>query len=190
MTNAAGMVPREDGKAESLERSNIVLIGMPGAGKSTVGVVLAKRLGLAFVDVDLLLQSRHGRRLQDLIDGAGLAFFRTLEEETLTSLELAGTVIATGGSAIYSEAGMTSLAASGRIVFLDAPLAALLHRIQDMDQRGLVIDPGESFADLYARRRPLYQRWAELTIAVDSGGIEAIATRIVNTLKSAGPAQD
>lgn len=162
--------------------SNVVLIGMPGAGKSTVGVVLAKRLGLAFIDVDLLLQSRHNRRLQEIINGDGLATFRKLEEEALLSLDVERTVVATGGSAVYSAAGMAALAAGGRVVFLDVALAQLQRRIKDMDQRGLVIDPGESFADLYARRRPLYQHWAEVTVAADGGSIEAIAARIVEAL--------
>lgn len=166
-----------------MKRSNIVLIGMPGAGKSTIGVVLAKRLGLAFVDTDLLLQSRHGRRLQEIINGDGLATFRTLEEEALLSLDVERTVVATGGSAVYSAAGMATLVASGRVVFLDVPLAQLQQRIQDMDQRGLVIDPGESFADLYARRLPLYRRWAEVTVAADGENIEAIASRIVTALQ-------
>lgn len=156
---------------------------MPGAGKSTVGVVLAKRLGLAFIDVDLLLQSRHGRRLQEIINGDGLATFRKFEEEALLSLDVQGTVVATGGSAVYSAAGMSALTAGGRVVFLDVALAQLQQRIQDMDQRGLVIDPGESFADLYARRLPLYRRWAEVTVAADGDSIEAIASRIVTALQ-------
>lgn len=167
-----------------MKRGNVVLIGMPGAGKSTIGVVLAKRLGLAFVDADLLIQSRSGRRLQTIIDGDGLASFRTIEEEVLCTLDVERTVVATGGSAIYSAVGMAALAASGRIVFLSVPLEILLMRIQDMDQRGLVIDPGESFADLYARRNPLYQRWADVTINAGDDSIEATAARIVAALRN------
>lgn len=173
-----------------MNRNNVVLIGMPGAGKSTIGVVLAKRLGLAFVDVDLLIQSRQGRRLQSIIDDAGLASFRTIEEEVLLTLDVESAVIATGGSAIYSDAGMAALAASGRIVFLNVPLEILLIRIQDMDQRGLVIDLGESFADLYARRHPLYQRWADVTINAGDDSIEATAARIGATLRNIPDSKD
>lgn len=165
-----------------MQRSNVVLIGMPGAGKSTVGVILAKRLGYAFLDVDVELQARSGRRLQDIIDGDGLAAFRRIEEETLLALRPRRTVIATGGSAVYSDAGMAALQASGTLVFLDLPLAELEGRIVDMDRRGLVIDPGESFAALYQRRLPLYRRWADL--AVDGRGhtAETLAAEIAGRL--------
>lgn len=166
---------------------NVVLIGMPGAGKSTVGVVLAKRLGLAFVDVDLVIQSRSGRRLQQIIDSDGLAAFRALEEATLLDLAAGVTrsVIATGGSAVYSDSGMAALQRSGTLVFLDAPLALLEARISDMDRRGLVIDPGESFAELYARRLPLYRRWADLTITGAGKNVEALAGEIGSRLAEA-----
>lgn len=159
-------------------RSNLVLIGMPGAGKSTVGVILAKRLGYAFLDVDVALQARAGRRLQQIIDSDGLAAFRRLEEETLLALAVERTVIATGGSAVYSAAGMAALRRRGRLVFLDVPLAALEERIVDMDRRGLVIDPGESFAQLHARRLPLYRQWAELTIGCAGKSVETVAAEI------------
>lgn len=159
-------------------RSNLVLIGMPGAGKSTVGVILAKRLGLDFLDVDVALQAKAGRHLQRIINEDGLSAFRRLEEETLLTLDPQRTVIATGGSAVYSVAGMSALAARGRIVYLAATLSELEKRIVDMDRRGLVIDPGESFADLYARRVPLYQQWAELTVAASGRSVEVVAAEI------------
>jgi shikimate kinase len=138
-----------------MTRTNIVLIGMPGAGKSTVGVVLAKRLGFDFLDTDVLIQARQGRRLQEIINSEGLLAFRQIEEAALISLPCRHTVIATGGSAVYSEAGMGALKAYGTIVFLDIPLEDLMLRICDMDTRGMVIDPGETFPDLHARRLPL-----------------------------------
>lgn len=169
--------------------NNVILIGMPGAGKSTVGVVLAKRLGLDFVDVDLAIQRRSGRRLQQIIDDEGLDAFRAIEEATLLALAetLSGSVVATGGSAIYSEAGMAALAATGTIVFLDLPLATLEARIGDMDRRGLVIDPGESFSDLYARRHPLYRRWAAMTVEGAAKSVEALAGEIVRRLETCTP---
>jgi shikimate kinase len=169
------------------DAGNVILIGMPGAGKSTVGVVLAKRLGFAFVDVDLEIQSRSGRRLQQIIDSDGLAAFRALEEATLLDLaaSITRSVIATGGSAVYSDAGMEALQRSGTMVFLDTPLALLESRISDMDHRGLVIDPGESFADLYARRLPLYRRWAEVTANGAGKNVEALAAEIELRLSEA-----
>jgi len=165
-----------------MQRTNLVLIGMPGAGKSTLGVVLAKRLGLGFVDTDLLIQMRCGRLLQEVIDGEGLAAFRALEEQTLREFDVCNAVIATGGSAVYSEAAMRHLAGIGRIIHLDVPLADLELRLQDMRTRGLVIDPGATLADLYAERLPLYRRWADLTIETRGLGFEAVVEAICRQL--------
>lgn len=143
---------------------NVVLLGMPGAGKSTVGVLLAKRLGYDFVDTDLLIQARHKGRLQQIIAARGMSAFKAIEEEILCELTARHTVIATGGSAVYSTAGMRHLGQLGCRVFIDIPLAELLRRVDDMDTRGLVLDPGEDFARLYSRRRPLYQSWADMTV--------------------------
>lgn len=166
-----------------MKKSNIVLIGMPGAGKSTVGVVLAKRLGCDFLDTDVLIQARQGRRLQEIIGTEGLSTFRQIEEATLLGLDCRGTVIATGGSAVYSEGGMAALKAKGTIVFLDLPLEELQRRVRDMDTRGMVIDPGETFADLFARRCPLYRRWAEITIDGRGRSVEELAAEIAERLQ-------
>lgn len=167
-----------------MTRTNVILIGMPGAGKSTVGVVLAKRLGYDFLDTDVLIQARQGRRLQEIINGEGLDAFRQIEEAALLAVNCRQTVIATGGSAVYSEAGMTALKALGTIVFLDLPLAELSRRVQDMDTRGMVIDPGESFADLFARRLPLYRRWAELVVDGRDKSVEELAGEIASRLRA------
>ena len=162
-----------------MARRNVVLIGMPGAGKSTVGVILAKRLGLDFVDSDLQIQSRAGRRLQEIIATDGMAALRQLEETVLLDLaRVERTVIATGGSAVYSESAMAALHAGGRTVFLDAPLPELEGRIDDMDQRGLVLDPGETFAQLFAHRLPLYRRHADLTVSVVGKTAEQVAAEV------------
>lgn len=157
---------------------NIILIGMPGAGKSTVGVLLAKRLGYQFVDTDLLLQTRQQARLQEIIARAGLAGFKQLEEEALCSLAVSRSVVATGGSAVYSERAMAHLARLGQLVFIDIPLAELLTRVNDMDSRGLVIGPGESYQQLYLERHPLYRKYAQITIAGDGLTVEALAAAI------------
>lgn len=157
---------------------NIILIGMPGAGKSTVGVLLAKRLGYHFTDTDLLLQTKEHCRLQQIIAKVGLEAFKRLEEETLCSLNTAHSVIATGGSAVYSERAMAHLKGLGKLVFLDVPFTELSSRVRDMDSRGLVIGPNESFADLYKERRPLYETYAEVTICGGGQSIDAIAATI------------
>lgn len=166
-----------------MNKANIVLIGMPGAGKSTVGVVLAKRLGFDFLDTDVLIQARQGLRLQEIIDAEGLAAFRQIEEATLLSLSCRRTVVATGGSAVYSEAAMGALKANGTIVFLDTPLEELMLRVRDMDTRGMVIDPGETFPDLFARRLPLYRRWAGLIVDDRGKSVEELAAEIADRLQ-------
>ena len=147
---------------------NVVLIGMPGAGKSTVGVLLAKRLGLAFLDTDLLIQERGGRRLQEILDGGGFRELRRLEEAVILGIDARGAVIATGGSAVYSGAAMAHLARGGTIVYLRAGLGLLEARIDDYDRRGIANPAGQSFAEIFVERAPLYERWANLT--VDVGG--------------------
>lgn len=161
-----------------MNKSNLVLIGMPGAGKSTVGVVLAKRLGFDFLDTDVLIQACRGRLLQEIIDTEGLAAFRRIEEQVLVDLEVHRTVIATGGSVVYSPAGMTALKQDGITVFLQVPLPELTRRVRDMDTRGMVIYPGESFEELYHRRQALYRRWADYTVAAGGSSVEELARRI------------
>jgi shikimate kinase len=161
---------------------NIVLIGMPGAGKSSVGVLLAKRLGYRFVDTDLLIQIEARSRLQEIITRKGLSVFKALEERVVCGLTPHHTVVATGGSVVYGEAAMAHLKRTGRVVFLDLPLAELQRRVRNMDSRGLAIDPGETFADLYARRLPLYRQHAELTIPCSGRSQEEIAAAIENAL--------
>ncbi len=157
---------------------NVVLIGMPGAGKSTVGVLLAKRLGYHFVDSDLLLQVREGRRLQEIIVSDGLPAFMKIEEEILCGLSGSRTVIATGGSAVYSESAMQRLQSLGRLVYIDVPVDTLEARVRDMDTRGVVVDPGETYLDLYRRRQPLYQRYADLVVPGQGRTADEIAHQI------------
>jgi shikimate kinase len=161
---------------------NIILIGMPGAGKSSIGVLLAKRLGYHFVDTDLLIQVEARCRLQEIIVRRGLGVFKTLEEQTVCRLDPHRTVVATGGSVVYGAAAMAHLQRVGKLVFLDLPLDELQRRVRNMDSRGLVIDPGETFADLYARRLPLYRQYAGLTIPCGGLNQEEIAAAIEESL--------
>ena len=143
---------------------NIILIGMPGAGKSTVGVLLAKALSRDFVDTDVLIQAAEGRRLQEIIDSDGLDEFLALEERHVLALKLLRAVIATGGSVVYSERAMTHLKRHGSVVYLQLPLSHLEARITDMDSRGVVIAPWQNLADLYHERLPLYEHYADRSI--------------------------
>jgi len=143
---------------------NVVLIGMPGVGKSTVGVLLAKALSRSFIDTDVYLQAREGRRLQDIIDTDGVDRFRAVEESYVLSLDCRDHVVATGGSVVYSERAMAHLRQSGAIIYLYLPLEPLYARVTNLDSRGVVIAPGQTFAELFEERQPLYARYAGLTV--------------------------
>jgi shikimate kinase len=156
-------------RTDGAGRRNLVLIGMPGAGKSTVGVLLAKRTARDFLDTDVLIQSREGRSLQAIVDAEGYLALRGVEERILAGLETAATVIATGGSAVYSEAAMDHLGAGGVRIFLNADLASLRERIRNFETRGLAKRADQSFEQLFEERLPLYRRHADLT--VDTTGL-------------------
>lgn len=155
---------------------NITLIGMPGAGKSTLGVVLAKRLGYRFVDTDLLLQEGMGMLLSDLIERRGIEGFIEEENKLLAGLRCSHHVIATGGSAVYSEQGVENLKKLGRVVFIDIDMTELPKRLHtDLFTRGVVIRSGSTLQDLYDERRPLYQKYADITVnTVGLSTLEAV----------------
>jgi shikimate kinase len=158
--------------------SNIILIGMPGCGKSTVGVILAKHCRKGFIDTDLLIQAAAGRALQDVVDNEGYLALRKLEEEVLLGLEATDTVIATGGSAVHSRPAMERLKSTGIVVFLDADLPTLRSRVNDFGARGLAKRPDQSFEQLYAERRPLYQRYADVTVPCAGLTQEEVSARV------------
>jgi shikimate kinase len=143
---------------------SLSLIGMPGVGKSTVGVLLAKQLGMAFVDTDLLIQTRQGKRLAQIIEEDGSDGFCRIEEQVVLTLERDFQVIATGGSVVYSAEAMRHLHAMVWVVFLDIELDSLKKRLKDLDRRGVIRAPGQSIDKLYAERLPLYQRQADLRV--------------------------
>lgn len=163
-------------------RSNIILIGMPGSGKSTVGVILAKQSGRAFVDTDLLIQSSAGKTLQDIVDSDGYLALRTIEAEILLGLSLRNHVVATGGSAVYSAAAMEHLKKDGVVVFLEADPSTLAARIGDFGSRGLARRPNQTFEQLFQERLPLYRKYAELTIPCAGLTHEQVAGEIIDAV--------
>jgi len=161
---------------------NLVLIGMPGSGKSTIGVILAKKTSRDFVDTDVVIQSHEHRSLQDIVDNDGYMKLREIEEKWVMSLEAENSVIATGGSVVYSDASMKHLDENGIIIFLDVQLDTLKTRITDYDQRGIARRPEQSFEDLFAERSALYNRYAHITIQSDTLGQEAACQAIIKQL--------
>ena len=149
--------------------SNIILIGMPGSGKSTVGVLLAKALGYSFEDVDLVISRRAGKPLQKILDEDGLDSFLTLEEAVGSTLAADHTVIATGGSMVLSEAAMAHLQTMGMVVYIDVPFAEIERRVTNIRTRGIAFHKNETLADVYRERQPLYERYAAMTVKIKPG---------------------
>jgi shikimate kinase len=165
-----------------MSSKNIVLIGMPGCGKSTVGVLLAKRLGLGFTDTDLVIQQETGRTLQAIVDGDGYEALRHIEGQVLLTLDVKGHVIATGGSAVYSDSAMTHLAREGLVVFLDIPLEEVKRRIGDHSLRGISRHPDQTLDDLFRERFELYNRYGQITIAADQQTPDQVCEALVAEL--------
>jgi shikimate kinase len=143
---------------------NLILIGMPAVGKSTIGVLLAKYMGFAFVDTDLLIQTGEKARLEQIIATVGPESFCDLEARYILSLSAERTVIATGGSVIYRRPAMVHLQTLGNIYFLDIEPAPLIQRLNSPDARGVVFLPGRDIEMLFSERRPLYQQYAHVTV--------------------------
>ena len=150
---------------------NIVLIGMPGAGKSTIGVILAKALLYAFTDTDLIIQSRYGMSLCQIIEEKDTDAFLQIENDVIASCEFFNCVIATGGSAVYGEEAMENLKENGTVVYLKLPVRELEKRLSNIHTRGVAMNKGETIADLYEKRRLLYEKYADVTI--DCSGLTA-----------------
>ena len=148
---------------------NITLIGMPGSGKSTVGVLLAKALGYGFLDVDPVIQHREGALLQDILDEKGVDYFLDREEEAVCSVDCQRYVIAPGGSAVLRQKGADHLRTLGPVVYLDVPVEELQRRIRNMGSRGIAMKPGQTLADVMAYRAPYYEACADLVIPCPSG---------------------
>lgn len=163
---------------------NVTLIGMPGSGKSTVGVLLAKALGFGFLDVDLVIQHREGALLQDIIDEKGVDYFLEREEEAVCSVNCDRYVIAPGGSAVLREKGAAHLRALGPVVYLDVPVEELERRIRNMGSRGIAMKPGQTLADVLAYRTPFYERCADAVIHCAPGQLlEDTVQQVLNMVR-------
>ena len=155
-------------------KENIVLIGMPGVGKSTLGVVLAKQLGFEFVDADLLIQKREKRLLKEIIADEGVEGFMKIENDVNANIETSKTVIATGGSVIYGAEAMEHLKEIGTVVYLKLDYETLDSRLGSLKGRGVVLKDGQDLKALYEERVPLYEKYAD--VIVDEGGLDLEAT--------------
>lgn len=162
---------------------NIVLVGMPGAGKSTVGVLLARALGMAFVDTDLELQKARGKLLQEIIDNDGIEGFLKAEEETVLSINCSHAVVATGGSVVYSSRAMMHLKKNGLVVYLKADLEAIRNRINNMATRGIAMAGDRTLADIYYERIPLYEKYADIIIDCSGKDPEGVVGNIIECLR-------
>ncbi|WP_444931691.1 shikimate kinase [Microbulbifer sp. SSSA002] len=164
------------------KRKSIVLIGMPGAGKSTLGVLLAKELALGFTDTDVLIQSREGKTLQQIMADSDYLNLRAIEGEVLAEASLPSDVIATGGSAVYSEEGMENLRTQGVVVFLQCSAEELRRRIHNYESRGIAKAPGQSFVELFEERQALYRRYAEITVNCDGRSLQQVLEQVLEAL--------
>ena len=159
-------------------KNNIILIGMPTSGKSTVGVILAKLLGMDFVDSDLIIQKKTGKKLAEIIQDEGLDGFMNIEENVCCEIDSQDTVIATGGSVVYSERAMEHFKTLGRIVYLKIDFDTLEERLHHTKQRGVVLRPGQTKKELYDERTVLYEKYADICVSEEGMGIEETVQKL------------
>lgn len=164
--------------------NNVVLIGMPGVGKSTLGVVLAKVLGYEFMDSDLVIQRQEGKRLYQIIEEAGTDGFQQIENRVNASIEAEKTVIATGGSVVYCDEAMEHLKKIGTVVYLKLPLKPLEKRLGNLTRRGVLLKEGQTLTDLYLERIPLYEKYADITVDEEGKNLEQSLQDVLNALNN------
>lgn len=163
---------------------NIVLIGMPGSGKSTVGVLLAKALLCHFVDTDLIIQAKHGKSLCEIINDIGIDGFIKTENEILSQQSFENTVVATGGSAVYGKEAMNNLKKNGIVVYIKLPPEVIKSRINNITTRGIAMPEGFTIKQLYDERAPLYEYYADITVDCSNLEIEETVKRIADAVNS------
>lgn len=163
-------------------KDNIILIGMPGAGKSTVGVVLAKRLGYGFLDSDLVIQEKYGKLLHELIEERGVEGFWMLENDVNASLAVRRSVVATGGSAVYGAGAMEHLREIGTVVYLKLTCEEIACRLGDLSARGVTLRPGQTLEDLYRERTPLYEKYAHVCVECEGKMLREIVAEIAEAV--------
>ena len=166
-----------------MNKENIVLIGMPGVGKSTIGVVLAKVLGYKFMDSDLVIQEQTDRLLKDIIAEEGIDEFINIENKVNASINTEKSIIATGGSVVYGKEAMEHLSRIGTVVYLKLPYASLVRRLGNLKDRGVVLKEGQTLKSLYEERTPLYEKYAHLTVDEEKAGIRETVELVVQALK-------
>ena len=167
-------------------KDNIVLIGMPGVGKSTVGVILAKVMGYQFIDADIVIQQQEGRLLHEIIEEEGTEGFIQVENRVNASLSASHAIIATGGSVVYGKEAMEHLREIGTVVYLEVSFPVLEKRLADIKGRGVVLKEGQNLYDLYLERTPLYESYADIRIAETGLDIEQTVEQIVSQLLQDG----
>ena len=165
------------------DMKNIVLIGMPGVGKSTIGVILAKELGYQFVDADLLIQKQEKRLLKEIISEEGIEGFIAIENQVNASIEANRTVIATGGSVVYGREAMEHLGEIATVIYLKLSYKALSKRLGNLKNRGVVLRDGQTLKDLYEERVVLYEKYADITIDEENKNLEETLQSIVDSLE-------
>ena len=168
----------------NMEKNNIILVGMPSCGKSTVGVILEKTMGMDFIDTDILIQKEQGMTLQKIIDSKGEEEFYRIEEGVLSSYKGKGQVVATGGSAIYYEKAMAHLAEMGTIIYLKVSLDTVLKRLDNISTRGVPMKEGMTLEKLYDQRIPLYESRSHVTVEADGMTVEQVVAEIVRAVSN------
>lgn len=166
-----------------MKKNNVVFIGMPGAGKSTVGVVLAKMLGYRFVDSDLVIQEKTGKLLYQLLDTCGLERFREIENEVNAGITADHAVIATGGSAVYGKEAMEHFREIAVVVYLKLSCGEIRERLGDLHERGVAMEPGQTLESLYQERCPLYEQYADVTVDCDGKSLREVARQVYDRMQ-------
>ncbi|MBQ8209399.1 MAG: shikimate kinase [Clostridia bacterium] len=162
---------------------NVVLIGMPGAGKSTIGVLLAKSMLYSFVDTDLLIQREHSMSLCEIIEREGTQGFLKIENDIISKCDFSNSVIATGGSAVYGKDAMQKLKENGTVIYLELPVNELEKRLGNIQTRGVAMPNGNTIAELYKEREPLYKNYADITLNCENLTAEQCVDKCISFLK-------